>query len=165
MFRFVKLREEHLPMVLEWRVKPRVSRFMFTDVTNDPATHKRWFAGLQYPHWVIYTERPIGVISLGAESWGYYIGEDDMVALGGLVPPYLYNHAFKTRRILRASVMAGNSGVLKLHAMHGYRMVGTRINATYKSGTDHDVHDLELSRDDWLSQAKKYGHFLADFEE
>ncbi len=155
MFTFVKLAEEHLPLVLAWRTKPRVADRMFTKVGNDFAKHREWFAKLKDPYWVIHLEgRPIGVINQTGDTWGYYIGHDDATPLGGLVPPYFYNHVFKTRDYLRAEVMVGNRGVMQLHLFHGYKLVGQDERLTTV---------LELSRSDWQAQAQRYGHMQAEF--
>ncbi len=157
MFTFVKLAEEHLRKVLEWRTKPRVASRMVTSVSSDYAKHVAWFKGLTQPYWVVHHDgRPIGVINRASgDSWGYYIGEDDATPLGGLVLPYFYNHVFKTERILRADVMQDNDPVIKLHRFHGYVHRG-------KSDRWDNVIVMELDRKTWLSQSGRYGHMQAE---
>lgn len=162
MFKFLRLREADLPMVLDWRTKPRVADVMMTKVKHDIEAQRRWFAGLKDPYWVIHSpEKPIGVINLaGDDSFGFYIGEDDAVPLGGLVLPYFYNHVFKTKGwpVLEAEVLNGNDGVMALHRFHGYHLTGYRVHGEAVTS----VFDLTCHA--WEKQASRYGHFVAEFE-
>ena len=156
MFKFLRLREADLPMVLAWRTNPRVARYMLTWVDLDMEAQRRWFRGLKDRYWVIHTdEKPIGVINLaGPDTFGFYIGEDDAVPLGGLVLPYFYNHVFKRRSRIFADVMHGNEGMKRLHQFHGFRMMGEHPSVT----------EYMLERDAWEAQAIRYGHMTAEFE-
>lgn len=159
MFHFVRLREEDLPMVLAWRRKPRVAAHMLTEVSGDMEKHRAWFRGLSDPYWVIHHgARPIGVINKAGESWGFYIGEDSAIALGGFVPPYFYNHVFKTQDRLYADVMSENLGVRRLHEFHGYKRVGVKLIG------DKSLVVLRLDRQEWAKQFARYGHMVAEFE-
>ena len=158
MFKFLRLREADLPMVLAWRTKPRVADVMLTKVTNDMEAQLRWFRGIKEPYWVIHSpDKPIGLINFSENSFGFYIGEDDAVPLGGLVLPYFYNHVFKTWDALRAEVMDHNVGAIRLHKFHGYIETGW---SHPKGRTTH----LLLTRYAWEQQASRYGHMLAEFE-
>jgi len=42
MIRFAELREEDLELVLSWRVKPEVTKFMVTDVAFDMTEQRKW---------------------------------------------------------------------------------------------------------------------------
>ncbi len=152
MFRFTKLREADLPQVLEWRIKPRVAERMFTVVENDAEKHREWFAGLKSPCYVIrHDDHPIGLISFSPNGgWGYYIGDDDAVPLGGLIPPYFYNWYFQRHDILKAAVKEGNVGVERMHRFHGYREIMP--------------HCFELTREAWAAHSKRYGHYVGEFE-
>jgi UDP-4-amino-4,6-dideoxy-N-acetyl-beta-L-altrosamine N-acetyltransferase len=101
MFKFVKLREEHLQMVLDWRIKPEVAQFMLTQVENDLDEQKAWFKKVStnpaVAYWVIqYQNHPIGLINLAAIdrlakkcSAGYYIGDMEFRQFSPFVLPYL----------------------------------------------------------------------------
>lgn len=167
MFRFAKLREEHLSMVLAWRIKERVTKYQKTDIANDLEAQKAWFKGLRDDFWVVHhDDRPIGSLTLSQDgSWGFYIGEDDAVPLGGLVLPYFYNHYFGTgKTYLMADVMAGNDGIMRLHRFHGHMELGVREEKVVKYGKPHDIHVFVLSDFTWTSHARRYRHFVADFE-
>ena len=109
MIHFIKLREEHLEQVLEWRTQEDVTKFMNTDIEKDMDKQRAWFRRISNSkndaYWVIeIKEKPIGVISLNnidfvnkRTSWGFYIGEEKYRLYGGIIPPYFYNYIFKVR--------------------------------------------------------------------
>lgn len=177
MIHFVKLKEEHLEMVLQWRIKTEVAQFMFTKVENDIENQRQWFkrisADPRYRYWVIYCgAMPIGVVNLAAIDLhhrhctaGYYIGDLAYLSLGMIIPAYLYNHVFKVMgfRKIYGEVVSHNEKILKIHAMHGYRQVGVCRGHVCKDGQYHDVVLVELLSEAWLSQ-KKYQRYNVEFE-
>lgn len=177
MLRFVKLQEDHLEMVMGWRMKPEVTAMMLTDITPDMEKQRQWFkrvsADPRYWYWIIeYQGRPIGVFNLADLDWshkrcnaGYYIGEHDFIQLGAIVPPYLYNYIFETLKLnkIYGEVVAYNENVLKMHRMHGYREVGVMKEHIFRHGKFQDIVIVELLAKDWLAQTK-YRRFQAEFE-
>jgi UDP-4-amino-4,6-dideoxy-N-acetyl-beta-L-altrosamine N-acetyltransferase len=60
-------------------------------------------------------------------------------------------------------VLGGNERVLKLHEMLGYRRVGVYRDHVGKDDGWHDVVLWELLREDWVSQARRFGRYVAAF--
>lgn len=178
MIRFIKLREEHLEQVLEWRTKEDVTQFMNTDIDKDMEKQRAWFRKISNSttdfYWVIeIKEKPVGVISLNnidyvnrRTSWGFYIGEEKYRLYGGIIPPYFYNYIFSKFDFhkITAEVMEGNDNVLKLNLFHGYRLVGVYKDHILKNGSYRDLNLLELLKEDWL-QLNKYQKYIGEFEE
>lgn len=177
MLKFLKIQEEHLEQILDWRTQPDVTRYMFTDIEHSLENQKKWYQNLRADDssrtWIIsYQDEMIGVIYLSDLdlrnkrcSWGYYIGEESGRSLGGLIPLYLYNYIFHELKLNKviAEVMAGNENVMKMHEMFGYRFVGRYENHIYKYGEYHDVFIYELLAETW-NASKKYKRFVAEFE-
>ena len=178
MLKFLKIREEDLGLILDWRTLPEVTRFLFTDIEHDIENQKKWFKKLSTDDssksWMIsYEGKRIGVISLTDIdrrnkrcAWGYYIGEEGSRSLGGIIPPYLYNYVFhelKLNKIL-AEVMEGNDNIMKLHELHGYKFVGKHEKHVYKYDRFHDVFVYELLAAAWDPKGK-YRKHVAAFEE
>jgi len=175
MIKFFNLQEEHLEMVLRWRVKPEVSEYMFTDVNYNVEKQHQWFKRIcnddTCRYWLIsYQDVPIGVINLAAIdrihlrcSAGYYIGELGYRQLGAMIPPYLYNHVFKEMKFRKiyGEVMAENKKVLQMHKMHGFREVGIYRDHIFKNGRFHDVVLIELLSESWLKQTR-YQRYIAE---
>lgn len=178
MIRFIKLREQHLEQVLEWRTKEDVTQFMNTDIDHDMEKQREWFRKISKSttdfYWIIeIKEKPVGVISLNnidylnkRTSWGFYIGEEKYRLYGGIIPPYFYNYIFSKFDFhkITAEVMEGNGNVLKLNLFHGYRLVGVYKDHIFKNGSYRDLNLLELLKEDWL-QVNKYQKYVGEFEE
>jgi UDP-4-amino-4,6-dideoxy-N-acetyl-beta-L-altrosamine N-acetyltransferase len=178
MVRFIQLDENHLEKVLEWRVQEDVTRYMYTDIERDLDQQKQWFARISNSaterYWVIAIKGELaGVISLNGidlhhqrTSWGFYIGEKKYRMYGGIIPPYLYNYVFFQLGLhkITAEIMAGNESIMKIHRLHGYSNVGIFRDHIHKYGQFHDVHAMELLREQWLRLADKYGKYVSEFE-
>lgn len=178
MIRFIKLREEHLEQVLEWRTQEDVTRFMNTDIEKDMVKQKEWFNRISHSltdaYWIIEIKgQLVGIICLNGmdhvnkrTSWGFYIGEEKYRLYGGIIPPYFYNYVFSTYVFhkITAEVMEGNENVIKLNLLHGYRMVGVYKEHIFKNSSCYDLHLLELLKSDWITQ-NKFQKYKAAFEE
>lgn len=176
MLEFKTIHEEHLQLISSWRRLPEVTRFMFTDIDNSVTEQQKWYKKIMVDesskHWIIsYQNNCIGVISLNNIDhrnkhckWGYYIGEPSFRSLGGIIPPYLYNYVFNEMNFNKiiAEVMAGNQNIMKLHEIHGYRMVGRYENHIYKYNKFHDVFVYELLYKTW-SNMDRYKKFVTPF--
>ena len=177
MIKFLKVREEHLEQILEWRTNPDVSRFMMTDIEYNMDNQLKWFKKISNDetkkYWIVKIEdKNIGLINLedidqqsSRVSWGFYIGDMESRGIGGTIPPYLYNYIFNKMHFHKVWgwVMEGND-ILKLHKIHGYRIVGTMKDHVHKDDKWHDVHVVEMLREFWASQ-RRYQGYIADFEE
>ena len=175
--RFARLREEHLELVLTWRTRPDIASMMISDVAPDMELQRRWLERISSDptsrHWMImWGDRPVGVINLAAIdhrhrrcSAGYYIGDLDFRPLGAVIPPYLYNHVFRDLGLnkIYGEVVASNTAALRLHAMHGYRQVGTLRQHIWKNGSFLDMVMVELLAETWLAQ-QRYRRYVAEFE-
>ncbi|SHE87609.1 UDP-4-amino-4,6-dideoxy-N-acetyl-beta-L-altrosamine N-acetyltransferase [Tissierella praeacuta DSM 18095] len=178
MFEFIKLREEHLEKVLNWRTKEDVTRYMITDIEYDLDKQIKWFNQItnnpSEKYWIIcYNSVQIGLISLNDidyknkhTRWGYYIGEEEYRIYGGIIPHYLYNYVFGTLCLnkINAEVLEGNENVMKLNLLHGYRKVGVFKKHIYKNDKFYDLYLLELTKEDWKKANKRYDKYEAYFE-
>lgn len=165
-------------MVLKWRSSEFVSRFMISEVDHDLDTQKRWFnsvsARRDCRYWVVESiqEHSIGVINLTninqaakTAEWAFYIGDTDFANLGGMIPPYLYNHVFTNTPInkLIAEVVAENNIVLKLHALHGYVEDTSKQSTFIKDEQTRVLKSLCLDKTTWQSK-KRFHKMTATFE-
>lgn len=178
MVKMIKLRDEHLEMLLNWRTQDFVSKFMLTKVDNSLESQRKWFKTIcdndQYKYWVIYYKSiPIGVVNLAEIdlanlkcSAGYYIGNEEFKSLGAVILPYLYNYIFKNMgfRKVFGSVVSDNDSILKIHNMHGYRIIGFYEKHIKKGDEFLDIILVELMADVWLSK-KKYSTYDAEWED
>lgn len=179
MLKFVKMREEHLPLVLKWRTLPEVTRYMFTDIDNDMRKQELWYKRISLDsanrYWIIsLNERLIGVVSLNdiqtthkCCSWAFYIGEPDCRLIGGMIAPYVYRYVFEVLgfKKITGEVMEGNENVRKMHVVQGCRQVGEWKQHVFKYGRYHDVYLFEMLDSDWEKVKGRYVNCVAEFEE
>jgi UDP-4-amino-4,6-dideoxy-N-acetyl-beta-L-altrosamine N-acetyltransferase len=175
--RFLKVRPEHLEMIMNWRTKPEVTRYMFTDIEADIQGQQRWYARIaddnSCRHWIVeYRGAPIGLLALNdidrvekKASTGFYIGEPGYGMVSSFVLAYLYNHAFFEMGLetLHAAVMEGNDNMMKFHGMHGFVHVEKKEKHIEKYGRHHDVEVFVLTKENWLARQKRYGRYRAEF--
>lgn len=134
--------------ILDWRTSERVTRFMNSDMNYDVDAQKRWldesFNKPSYYHWIIqYDGKDVGLLNFvdwnpvnQTTSWGFYIGEESALGVGGLVPPYFYNFAFNKLCVDKvfAEVFYNNIGVIDLHLKLGYTFYPSRDYMIEKNG-------------------------------
>lgn len=176
MFSFTDMKEEHLPLVLSWRTSEEINNVMLSDVENDIEQQRHWFARIKCDersrYWIIeHNDKPIGVLNQSEIDltnkrciWGFYIGDEESKPLGGLIPPYFYNHVFSHTTLIKitAEVLSNNKKVMKLHRLHGYRDVGVYLSHICKKSEWLDLHLFELHKDDWKKK-KRFTSFFAHF--
>ena len=147
---------------------------MSTEVTFDMNAQIQWIKAAEertdYFHWFICLgERKIGLINICGfdperheTSWGFYIGEEEFIGLGGLVPPFLYNFLFFDLKIglVRAEVLEGNEQLLSLHKLHGYQ--NTYDSTVKKNGREIKTYNLVLARASWMEK-KRFHRYRALF--
>jgi UDP-4-amino-4,6-dideoxy-N-acetyl-beta-L-altrosamine N-acetyltransferase len=177
MFKFIRLKEDHLHIVLKWRTNPEISQFMLSKVEDNIESQRKWFRSIledrAVAYWVIlYKKIPIGLINIAAIDLnakkcnaGFYIGELQFRQLTAFILPYFYNLVFRVLGFnkIYGEVLDGNSSVLKIHLMHGYRHVGKFIDHVFIDGQYKDIHLVELTSTTWLAQAR-YLSYFEDFE-
>jgi len=179
---FRKMTLQDQAMVMQWRKREDVTRYMVTDL---PAAHglaeqEAWFkknveAADPFHHWLIVKDgQDVGVIQLenydpGAKStsYGYYIGVPEARAAGGFIPPHLYNWLFFDSGLeiekVTAQVAAANERVLKLHRLQGLKNTGLIKDGLKKAGQSWDLVKLELTREQWQAQQGRWKRCRSPF--
>ena len=178
MLKFIKLQEKHLELVLSWRIKPELNRFMLTNVENDIEKQKKWFQKIskdpKCKFWIIhYNNTEIGVINLvdidhinKKCNIGFYIGVEIYRTFAAVFLPYVYNYVFYKINFnkIYGEVIENNKAILKIHEMHGYRQVGKYEKHIFKEGQFQDVIIVELMKEQWNFLKNKYKDCRIEFE-
>jgi RimJ/RimL family protein N-acetyltransferase len=182
MISFRRIVENDLEMILHWRTKPEITRYMNSDIDFDLEKQKRWYKDVvckrtRAQHWVILqADRPIGVLNIAdydqqnkQTSWGFYIGETDAWLVGALIPVYFYNYMFFTRdksiKKIVGQVFNLNTKVLQIHRFHGCIEKEVIENLVFKNNQYFDVTIIEMTRDVWIAQQARFAKYYADFED
>jgi UDP-4-amino-4,6-dideoxy-N-acetyl-beta-L-altrosamine N-acetyltransferase len=172
---FREIEPEDAEIILHWRTSPRVAKFMKTVVDHGVEEQRQWILNCRkrpdFYHWLIQDQgEDIGYISLTdydpinkTASWGFYIGDDERVRLGGWVPPPFYHFCFTHLGIerLNAEMLHFNSSVIELHRLHGYSFMPHRDRILNRAGKDFLL--IAMSLDKGIFLAGKFARFQADF--
>ena len=166
MLNFRCMQESDQEVVLYWRQRQDIAKFMLTKVTHDLDTQIEWFKKIENSntdeYWIIeFDESPVGVINLSEiervnnhATWGLYLGEKLPSIEGGLIPIYFYNYIFSRNDLklnkIHGKVLAINLTMLKMHKICNYRNIGYYKNHIFRDGEYMDVYIVELLREDWL---------------
>lgn len=148
MINFREIRIEDAKTILDWRTSDRVTKFMNSDMSYDIDAQKSWLKGSfskpSYYHWIIqYGGKDVGLLNFvdwnkeeRTTSWGFYIGDESALGVGGLVPPYFYNFAFDKLGVetVLAEVFYNNTSVIDLHLKQGYVFDPKRDYVIEKNG-------------------------------
>jgi len=138
----------------------RVADYMISDVTNDIEAQEKWlgnsFSKPNYYHWIIqYGDKDVGLLNFvdwdrdnSTVSFGFFIGDDASLGIGGLVPPYLYNFAFDVLGVetIRAEVFYNNIDTVRLHLAQGYRFDPGRDYVIRKNEKDVLIVCMSLDK-------------------
>ncbi len=173
MISFREIEIDDAKTILDWRSSDRVSEFMNSDMNFNIENQIKWlkksFNNSSYYHWIIqYGGKDVGLLNFvdwsreeKTTSWGFYIGEECALGVGGLVPPYFYNFAFDTLGVEKifAEVFYNNTDVIDLHLKQGYTFDVKRDHVIKKNGNSILVVCLSLEKkvfkESRLSKLKK----------
>jgi RimJ/RimL family protein N-acetyltransferase len=172
MLKFEPIKEQHLPLLLKWRLSARVDKYMFTSVQDDMNMQRKWFEishakeydGILIHSLITWLDKPIGYVQINnidkrnsKADWGYYIGDYKSKAIGALVPKKVYKKVFLDLGLnkLIAECLPTNTNVIAMHQLEGYRDVGTYKQHVLKGDKYLDVRVFELLRSEWM---KRNGH-------
>ena len=176
MFSFREVLISDTRMILNWRIKKRISDYMISDIDYNEEAQSKWiektYLNRYYYHWVILLSgHPIGLIYLSnfnvrekKTSWGFYIGDDDYLGYGGLAPPYLYNYCFNNLNLskIESEIFSNNLSVIKLHKLYGYESTDNKKKTIYKKNKIITINSMELTRINF--DFKKYKKCNANFD-
>lgn len=172
------LREEHLPQVMMWRMRPDITRYMNTDPKLTLESQKKWFEKISSDssqrNWIIYVDDTasgfINVVNIDVQNrrcnWGYYIANLEVrsLKLAMYLEWNLYDYVFKTLKLnkLCNETFVLNEQVIQLHKLCGGKEDGIMRQHIYKNGKYYDISIGSILADEWFEKQKKiqYEHFI-----
>ena len=153
--------------VLEWRNRPEVARYMYTDHVISEREHARWFgtamSNEDRRYWIIELDgEPVGLANLYDIStrqklayWAFYLADDRVRGrgVGSATERFVMRHAFEDLALekLCCEVLATNEGVVKMHQRYGFQIDGVLRRHVIKAGERVDVVTMSLLKQEWAS--------------
>lgn len=178
--RMAKIREEWLPLIMDWRMRPYITKYMNTDPVLTLDKQRAWFRKIENDptqrHWVILAdEKPIGMINLvdidlvnQRCEWGWYIADKKSRSfeLAIFLEWNLYDYVFDSLKLnkLYGQTFAENDGVVQLHCYCGNTEEGCLRQHIRKNGKFHDIVVTSILKEEWLKQRKELEYEKFSFE-
>lgn len=161
-----KVTAEDLPMVLAWRNRTEVRRYMFTQHEISLQEHRNWFAkASQDPSRCLLIveedKQAIGYVQFskvedgGVAAWGFYARPEAPKGSGRKLGVIALNHAFgplKLRKVCGQAI-ASNQASIALHQRLGFALEGVLRDQQRINGAYHSLHCFGLLATEW--QLKK----------
>jgi RimJ/RimL family protein N-acetyltransferase len=165
------IRDAHAELLLSWRTRPDITRFMFTDIEPDIVRQRAWLAAsaarADFVHRLIaLDDTPVGYASITVTdpaarigTVGVYVADlKARTGPAGLNFIHVLNHAFFVLGLnkIENQILGGNERLVRAQPFNGYRPVGILRQHALKHGVLHDVHLFELLRADWLVFRRRF---------
>ncbi|WP_346887105.1 UDP-4-amino-4,6-dideoxy-N-acetyl-beta-L-altrosamine N-acetyltransferase [Clostridium sp. UBA1056] len=167
-----KVNKADLELIMTWRMKPEVTRYMYTDPVLTMETQLKWFYSTQdndsVKYWIIkFDGVKIGLINIcdidyknKRCSWAYYIGDTSFRGRGiaTLLECNIYDYVFDDLNLnkLCCEVFTSNEKVISIHEKFGSVVEGTLKQHIYKNGDFFDIVTMGITRDKWENIKKDY---------
>lgn len=173
--------EQDLSLVMDWRMRPYITRYMNTDPQLTLEKQKKWYEQMRRDssqiNWIIeLEEEPVGLLNVfdidrnnKRCSWGYYIAEQEKrsLKLALYLEWNLYDYVFEKLRLhkLCNETFLENTQVIMLHQMCGSHQDGVMRDHIYKNGRYYDVSVGSIIESEWLQKKKKVNYEIFMFED
>lgn len=176
-----KIQKEDLGLIMEWRMRPDITKYMNTDPVLTMEGQLKWFEKIQTDadnfYWVVEVDgAAAGIASLvdrdqqaGRIHTGVYIAVKEKRSLQLIVELQwnLYEYAFEKLGMHKVceEVFAENKGVLRILDLCGSKKEGVLREHIFKNGTYYDVVVRGILREEWGMQKEKIAFGRFDFED
>ena len=136
----------HASLLHQWRLRPDIARFMYTQRPIAWSDHHSWLESLATDqsrrHWVIeFNGRPVGTT---------YFTEIDRLNQRAIFGMYVADDGARLDlQKVSCEIFASNEAPLRMHIRMGFKLEGLlRRHARFDNGWV-DVHRVSLLREEW----------------
>jgi len=174
MLELVNIKQEDLPLIMNWRILPEVTKYMYTDPKLTLDGQIAWYNSLEEDktskYWIIKMDGiKIGVINLRDIdyinrrcTWGYYIGDTSFRGRGiaTLLECNMYDYVFEKLGLNKfwCEVFTFNEKVISIHEKFGSTVEGTLKQHIYKNGEYYDIVVMGITKDRWTKIKSKFNY-------
>ncbi|UNL84776.1 UDP-4-amino-4,6-dideoxy-N-acetyl-beta-L-altrosamine N-acetyltransferase [Priestia koreensis] len=169
-----KIQEEDLEMIMDWRMSPEVTRYMYTDPILTIENQQKWLKKIcennsNEKYWIIEIEDgvDVGVLSVNnidynhkQASWAYYIGDIRArgKGLARILECNIYDYVFFELNMnkLWCEVFEFNEKVIEIHEKFGSRIEGKLMDHIFKNGEYFNVIRMGITRREWNAKRESY---------
>lgn len=175
-----KMTEDDLEMVMNWRMMPEITKFMYTDPKLTLEGQKQWFRKLKEDKnnylWIIEVDgMPVGPMMITefdlvnkrcAPVFYIAVKEKRSLELALRLEWSLLEFIFSKLNFNKfvSEVFSFNKGVIRMHQMFGCRIEGVFIDHIMKNDKSYDVTILGLTKKEWESNKTKLKYETIKFD-
>lgn len=169
---------EDKEMIREWRNKPEVAKYMYTDHEITPEEHDRWFERISDDpscrYWVIVCDQvDVGLVSIyGVDPknrrgfWAFYVADPSArgKGVGSFVEYSILEHVFERLGLnkLCCEVLGFNERVVNMHERFGFQQEGLFREHIIKGEEAYDVVRLGILRAEWRAKKPEIRNRLSE---
>ena len=169
-----KITEEDLLKIMEWRMNPEVTKYMYTDPVLNLEKQKEWFDKISKDntsrYWIIEMDRTsIGLLSISnidnknkrCDS-AYYIADTSFRGRGiaNLLEYNIYNYVFDKLNLNKicCEVFEFNNRAVYIHKKFGSEVEGILKEHIIKGNEKYNVVLMGITKDKWKLIKNKYNY-------
>jgi UDP-4-amino-4,6-dideoxy-N-acetyl-beta-L-altrosamine N-acetyltransferase len=177
--KLVKLKEEYIELLRNWRNSSNVASYMYNESYIDEESQKKWFNSIDIEksrYWIIeYNNLKLGLASItGIDRilqscyWAFYLGDTSVrgAGIGAKVEYNIIEYVFYNLGLnkLRCEVLTMNEKVIKMHEKYGFRREAYYREHCIKGNKKLDAVGLALLKEEWEQlrsnlKTKIYGNY------
>lgn len=172
------IEEKDLEKIMNWRMRPDITKWMNSDPVLTLEKQLQWFRNIQSDdsvrYWMIVIDgEDAGIINIaitGEDSviWGYYVAEKSKRTMLNAISieMSLYRYCFECLdlKTVTNEALAINKGVIQLHKICGNDILEERKDAVEKNGKLYDVVVMSIDSDRWYEIEREIEFEHIDFQ-
>ena len=147
--KLLRVKEKDLQILMEWRMRPDITKYMFTDPVLSMEKQKKWYEKLKQDNtqirWVVYYDDiPIG---------SYYLVDIDYNNKRCEGGEFIAERKYRSLDLsisLSSNIYDYVFDVLDLNKIRGFEVEGVLKQHVYKDGQFYDVAVLAITKDRWI---------------
>jgi len=159
------INKEDLSQIMEWRMMPEVTKYMYTDPKLTIDSQLKWHEDIsnsnEVKYWIIeFENKKIGVINLYRIDnwnkrcfWAYYIGDTSFrgKGIGRKLECNIYDYVFYNLNLnkLCCEVLEENDNVIKIHQKFGSKIEGNFRKHIFKNNRFFNVIRMAILKEEW----------------
>jgi len=162
------IRPEDKDKIRQWRNKPEIAKFMYTDHTISEEEHEKWFSRIMSDptcrYWIIVCDdRDVGVVNIYNLDprnkrcyWAFYVAEEGLRGrgVGSFVEYSTLLYVFEQLQFkkLCCEVLDFNTSVVEMHQKFGFQVEGKFRSHIWKGGQFANIYCLGILREEWEAE-------------
>ena len=178
--KLIGIKEEDICQVMEWRMLPEVTKYMYTDPELTKKSQLKWYKNISQndtvKYWVIeFQNNKIGLFNLYNIDrhnkrcfWAYYIADTSYrgKGIGRNLECKIYDYVFYILKFnkLCCEVLEENDKVVKIHQKFGSKIEGTFRQHIFKDNKFHNIVRMAILCEEWDSIRDQYKYDKIEIE-